>query len=81
MPDGVLPELQRFYYDTAQAAHPAALAALMKMVSISQVVFGTDYPFRTSIDHVKGLAAFGFSEKDLMAIDRENALKLLPRYA
>jgi predicted TIM-barrel fold metal-dependent hydrolase len=81
VPDGVLPELQRFYYDTAQAAHPPALAALLKMVSVSQVVFGTDYPFRTSIDHVKGLAAYGFSEKDLLAIERENAIRLLPHYA
>ena len=81
VPEGVLPELQRFYYDTAQAAHPMALASLLKLVSVSQVVFGTDYPFRAGIDHVKGLTEYGFSESDLRAIGRENALRLLPRYA
>lgn len=76
--DRVTAQITRYHYDTAQAAHPGALASLMKLVSVSQVVFGTDYPFRTSIDHVKGLTAY-FGEADLKAIDRENALKLLPR--
>ncbi len=79
VPEGVLPELKRFYYDTAQAAHPMALASLLKLVSVSQVVFGTDYPFRTSLDHVKGLTEYGFSAADLRAIDRDNALALIPR--
>jgi predicted TIM-barrel fold metal-dependent hydrolase len=50
----------------------------MRLVSVSQVVFGTDYPFRTSIDHVKGLAAY-FSGADLRAIERDNAARLMPR--
>jgi len=81
VPEGVLPELKRFYYDTAQAAHPMALASLLKLVSVSQVVFGTDFPFRTSLDHVIGLQEFGLGESDLRAIDRDNAIRLLPRYA
>jgi predicted TIM-barrel fold metal-dependent hydrolase len=81
VPEGVLPELTRFYYDTAQAAHPTALASLLRLVPVSQVVFGTDFPFRSSIDHVKGLQEFGLSESDLRAIDRDNAIRLLPRYA
>jgi predicted TIM-barrel fold metal-dependent hydrolase len=81
VPEGVLAELKRFYYDTAQAAHPMALASLLKLVPVSQVVFGTDFPFRTSIDHVNGLHEFGLSESELRAIERENAIRLLPRYA
>ena len=79
VPNGVETELKRFYYDTAQAAHPYALASLTKLIPISQIVFGTDYPYRTAADHVKGLTDFGFSASDLMAIDRGNALRLLPR--
>jgi len=79
VPNGALYELKRFYYDVAQAAHPTALASLLKLVPVSQVLFGTDYPFRTSADHVKGLAEYGFSASDLRAIDRDNALRLLPR--
>lgn len=79
VPNGALYELKRFYYDVAQAAHPMALASLLKLVPVSQVLFGTDYPFRTSADHVKGLAEYGFSASDLRAIDRDNALRLMPR--
>src|SRR6266571_4195345 len=77
LPNGVEAELKRFYYDTAQAAHPYALASLTKLIPISQIVFGTDYPYRTAADHVRGLADHGFTAGDLMAIDRDNALRLL----
>jgi 6-methylsalicylate decarboxylase len=79
VPDGVEATLKRFYYDTAQAAHPMALASLLKLVPITHVVFGTDFPFRTAEDHVKGLAAYGFSASDLRAIEADNALRLLPQ--
>src|SRR5438552_12964597 len=71
VPNGVEHELKRFYYDTAQASHPYALASLTKLIPISQIVFGTDYPYRTAADHVKGLADHGFTAGDLMAIDRD----------
>lgn len=79
VPNGVLHELQRFYYDTAWSAHPMALASLTKLVAVSQILFGSDYPYRTGEDHVKGLSAYGFSEADLRAIGRDNALRILPR--
>jgi predicted TIM-barrel fold metal-dependent hydrolase len=79
VPNGVEHELRRFYYDTAQVAHPMALASLTRLVPTSQIVFGTDFPYRTAGDHVKGLAAYGFSASDLQAIERDNAAKLLPR--
>jgi predicted TIM-barrel fold metal-dependent hydrolase len=76
----VTAQLTRYHYDTAQAAHPGALTSLMRLVTVSQVVFGTDYPFRTSIDHVRGLAAY-FSGADLRAIERDNTAKLILRLA
>ncbi|HUB94603.1 MAG TPA: amidohydrolase family protein [Stellaceae bacterium] len=78
LPDGVLPLLRGFYYDTAQVAHPGAMSSLMKLVQISQVVFGTDYPFRSALDHVTGLADCGFSAAELDAIAHGNAARLLP---
>ena len=71
-------ELRRFYYDTAQISNAVTIEALVKLVPISQVVFGTDYPFRTSAEHVKGLTRV-FSGEDLRAIDRENVLRIVPR--
>ena len=79
VPNGVEAALKRFYYDTAQAAHPYALASLTRLIPVSQIVFGTDFPYRTAIDHVKGLTDYGFSANDLQSIDRDNALRLLPQ--
>ncbi len=75
--ENVMNEIRRFYYDTAQAANPIAMASLTKMVNISQILFGTDYPYRTGIEHVTGLAPI-FNASELRAINRENALRILP---
>jgi predicted TIM-barrel fold metal-dependent hydrolase len=77
-PKGVIYELKKFHYDTAQGNHAGALAALMKIVGPSQVLFGTDFPFRDGAEEIGGLSAFRFNPEDLRAIERENALKLLP---
>lgn len=76
---GVEVALRRFYYDIAQASHRIPLGALVQMVSASQIVFGTDFPFRPSEIHAQGLINFGFGESELRAIHRENALRFLPR--
>jgi 6-methylsalicylate decarboxylase len=82
VPDGTLAELRRFYYDTAQTSNKAAMSALSAIVPTSQIVFGTDFPYRTSIDHVAALRDCGvFSDAQLADIERGNALKLLPRLA
>ena len=78
LPNGLMHELRKFYYDTAQGHHDGALKALLAIIPTSQVLYGTDYPFwdgrRVSADLAKG----GFSAADLMAIDRGNALRLFP---
>jgi 6-methylsalicylate decarboxylase len=79
-PDGTLAELRRFYYDTAQTSNKAAMSALSALIPVSQIVFGTDFPYRTGIEHVKSLREAGvFTEAEIMEIERGNALKLLPR--
>jgi 6-methylsalicylate decarboxylase len=79
LPDGPVAALKKFYYDTAQAAHPYALSSMLKLVSTSQVVFGTDFPFVTAAATAQGLKDFGFNDNDLAAIDRGNAAALLPQ--
>ena len=79
LPNGPLPEFRKFYYELAQGNTPGQIAALLKMVAISQVMYGTDYPFRDGAEVNRGIADWGFSATDLRAIERENALKLLPR--
>ena len=78
LPKGLMHELNRFYYDTAQANHPGALAALSKVAPPSQLLFGTDFPYRKGAEVLGGLAAQKFPAKDLRAIQRDNALRLLP---
>jgi predicted TIM-barrel fold metal-dependent hydrolase len=73
-------ELERFHYDVAQVANPMALSALTRLVPISQILWGTDFPFRFGMEYVKGLEEFGFAPEDLRKIERENALQLLPRW-
>jgi 6-methylsalicylate decarboxylase len=80
LPKGLMYELKKFYYDTAQANHPGALAALLKLAPMSQVLYGTDYPFRTAAEESGGLSAQRFPAKDLAAIERDNALRLLPKW-
>lgn len=77
LPNGVMHELQRFYYDTAQSANPATMSALEKVVPISQVLFGSDFPFKGSMVQAAGLHKCEFGAQDLRAIERENALRLL----
>ena len=78
LPKGLMYELKKFYYDTAQGNSPPALAALLKVAPLSQILFGTDYPFRTAAEEIGGLTAQRFPAKDLRAIERDNALRLLP---
>jgi predicted TIM-barrel fold metal-dependent hydrolase len=79
LPNGPMPEFKKFNYELAQGNTPGQIAALLKMVSISQVMYGTDYPFRDGAEVNKGIADYGFSAVDIRAIERENALALLPR--
>ena len=81
VPGGPLPELKKCYYDTANASNPWALAPLLKLVPTSQVVLGSDFPFRSPEANVKDLTELGFSAGDLQAILRGNALGLMPQLA
>jgi predicted TIM-barrel fold metal-dependent hydrolase len=79
LPEGFLPEARKFYYDCAQAPDAPAMASLKAVVPVSQILFGTDWPHLTTEEHVVGLRKSGvFNEAELKAIDRDNALRLMP---
>ncbi len=77
-PDGIEGELRRLHYDTANAAFPPSVAALLKLVPVSQVTYGTDYPY-FAMNQFDNLKATGLSEADLGAIGSGNAIRLIPR--
>lgn len=81
VPKGVLYELRKMYYDTAQASNPVAMRALRTVVPVSQIVFGTDYWYRTAEETGRGLTTDKvFSAEELRMINRGNVERILPRY-
>jgi len=81
MPGGFIQEAKKFYYDTAGATNRGALTSLLQLVTASHVLFGTDFPpGGSSLEIAGALADIGlFSEGDLRAVERDNAVRLLPR--
>jgi len=75
----IMDELKQIYFDVAHAAYPAPLSALTKVVPMSQILFGSDYPIVPFPVTEGPLDHFGFSASDLQAINRGNAERLFPR--
>ena len=80
-PDSRLYHVRRFYYDTVGSANPIAMQGITKLVGISQIVFGSDYPWGTSLRIAQDLEGCGFSYQELRAIDRGNVVRFMPKYA
>jgi 6-methylsalicylate decarboxylase len=79
IPNGVEAELKRLYYEIANTAHRPAIAALKEVAPISQVLFGSDFPFVPIASTADGMTRVGLSASDQRAIAFENAVGLLPR--
>ena len=81
MPDGFMRTLKTFYYDLAGASNAGAVASLLQLVPASQILFGTDFPpGGSAADYAVALRALKMFESDaLRLIERENAVRLLPR--
>ena len=78
-PDGFRASAARFWYDIAQASNPVSTQALRSVVPMERIVFGTDYPFRTSLEHVRGLEdGKVFSRRELTAVYHANVEARLP---
>ena len=81
MPNGLIPELKKFYYDVAGAANAGAVVSLQKLVNSDKILFGTDFPpggsSRAVAQALRDLKMF--SDADLLAIERDNAARLVPR--
>ena len=81
VPGGTLAEIRKMYFDTAQASNPVAMGALKQVVPVSQILFGTDYWYRTAAETARGLVTSKvFNENELRMINRGNAERLLPKY-
>jgi 6-methylsalicylate decarboxylase len=56
------------------------MAALMELVPVSQILFGSDYPYFTLEENVAGLAEIRLNAAERQAINRGNAARLMPQY-
>jgi 6-methylsalicylate decarboxylase len=81
MPDGPVPIVQKYFYEIAQGNLPGQFAALLKLIPVSQLMFGSDYPYREGIEAVDGLNGYPFSDAERTSINRETALRLMPELA
>ena len=79
IPNGVLYELKRQYYDTASASNSTSLSALSNIVASSQILFGSDFPFLSTQETSSDLMNSGLPGKTLEAIYRDNAVRLFAR--
>lgn len=77
-PNGAMAEMTKLHYDTANATSAPAMAALLKLVPVSQVTYGTDWPY-FALDQNKSLAKLGLSDADMQAIEHGNATRLIPK--
>jgi predicted TIM-barrel fold metal-dependent hydrolase len=81
MPEGCVGALRKLYFDTAQAYNPYAMASLTRLMPDDHILFGSDFPAASPQLTADGLAAFGLSSAALRAINRDNALGLMPTLA
>ena len=78
-PEGFEAEFRRLHYDTANATHPASMAALLKLVPASQVVYGSDYPYVPMDTQIAALRSQGLPEGVVSSIESANARRLLAK--
>jgi 6-methylsalicylate decarboxylase len=79
IPNGVLPELQKLYYEVAHATYPWPMAALTRFVPTTQILFGSDYPFEAVETTVEHIPDAGLTPAAWRSINRTNAERLFPR--
>lgn len=78
-PEGIVAELARLNFETANANYQPNIDAALDLVPLSHLVFGTDFPYVTVADNVNAFATLKIAPGVRRAIARENALRLIPR--
>jgi 6-methylsalicylate decarboxylase len=82
LPEGALPEIRKLHFDTAHTGNPIALSALKQLVPVSQIIFGSDYWYRTAEETAANIyASQVLTDQELSIVLRENAQRLFPRLA
>src|ERR1700677_1818815 len=77
----VFETLERLYYDVALSAHPVPFAALRRIAPITQILFGSDWPFTPEPGVARNIhqltQANALTEAEARAVARENAERVV----
>jgi predicted TIM-barrel fold metal-dependent hydrolase len=76
-PRGLRAELERFFYDLANTTNEPAFSALTSLIPVSQLLFGSDYPYLPVAATTAGFTELGLGPETLRAIEHDNAARLL----
>jgi predicted TIM-barrel fold metal-dependent hydrolase len=80
-PNGMMAEMRKMYYDLAGAANAGVVASLRQLVTADKILFGTDFPpgghVLEQAQTIRELKMF--NDAELKMVERENAVKLIPR--
>jgi len=83
-PGHVAQVLRGLYYETALAGSRNSLLPTLEVTTPDHILFGTDWPAApepTVIRNIDNLTSFdGFTKEELRGVERDNALKLFPRF-
>jgi predicted TIM-barrel fold metal-dependent hydrolase len=81
-PEEVREGIASFYYDLTAATSEAQLGAILKLVPVSQLVMGLDFPFMPKSTFAPAIADIGcypaFNKADLQSLSYGNAGRLYP---
>lgn len=80
----VAEDIRRLYFDLALSATPLTFQALLKITSLSHILFGTDFPFATLPAIDANTAGFdtitaGLTDQERRLLSYGNAATLFPR--
>lgn len=81
VPNGVIPELGRLYFDTALSTNKLIFGPLQMLLKPGHILFGSDFPQApesTTISSLRGLNELGLDEATLRGILCENSARLFP---
>jgi predicted TIM-barrel fold metal-dependent hydrolase len=79
-PQGATAELRKLHYDLASVTNAPSFAALQALVPPTQILFGTDFPLGPPVAvGVREFEALALDPEARRMIERDNALRLLPR--
>jgi predicted TIM-barrel fold metal-dependent hydrolase len=81
VPNGVIPELSRLYFDTALSTNKFIFGSLQLLLKPGHILFGTDFPQApesTTVSSLKGLNELGLGSTELRGILHDNSAKLFP---